>query len=94
MHPLSADVRQDADGDRFVLETRAGLAVADYRLSDGIMTIYHTEVPISLRGNGIGQQLVLGALSLARRLNVKIVPRCWFVRDVMDRHPEFQDLRC
>ena len=26
------------------------------------------------------------------RLNLKVVPQCWFVRDVIDRRPEFQNL--
>jgi uncharacterized protein len=54
------------------------------------MTIFHTEVP--LRGRGIGARLVRGALLQARQLNLKVVPSCWFVREFIDRNPEFADL--
>lgn len=38
-------------------DTGAGLAVADYRLDGSTMTIYHSEVPFSLRGRGTGLAL-------------------------------------
>ena len=56
------------------------------------MTIYHTEVPPVLRGCGHGYHLVRGALEEVRRLNLKVVPQCWFVREVIERQPEFHDL--
>jgi uncharacterized protein len=88
----SANVRHNADRQRFELDTPAGLAVADYRLSGHVMTIYHTEVPVPLRGRHFGYRLVRGALDEVRRLNLKVVPECWFVREIIDRNTEFQDL--
>ena len=85
-------VRHNAHLNRFEMDTPAGLAVADYRLAGNVMTIFHTEVPGPLRGRGYGYHLVCGALEEVRRLNLKVVPRCWFVREVIDRRPEFQDL--
>jgi predicted GNAT family acetyltransferase len=58
--------------------------VADYRMSGNTMTIFHTEVPAPLRGRGIGERLVREALEKAKQLGVKIVPRCWFVREFID----------
>ena len=77
---------------RFEMDTPAGLAVADYRLEGDVMTIYHTEVPLQLRGRGYGYHLVRGTLEEVRRLNLKVVPRCWFVRDIIARQPALQDL--
>jgi predicted GNAT family acetyltransferase len=45
-----------------------------------------------LRGRGLGYRLVRGALDEVRRLNLKVVPECWFVREVIERNAEFQDL--
>ena len=87
-----APVRHNAPQQRFELDTPAGIAVADYRLAGDVITIYHTEVPLPLRGRGHGYHLGRGALEEIRRLNLKVVPQCWFVRDVIDRRPEFQDL--
>jgi predicted GNAT family acetyltransferase len=90
--PSIADVRHNPDRQRFELDTPAGLAVADYRLSGDVMTIYHTEVPLPVRGRLYGYRLVRGALNEVRRLDLRVVPECWFVREVIDRSPEFQDL--
>lgn len=89
---MSNPVVDNTSKNRFELETTAGLAVADYRFEAGTMTIYHTEVPVPLRGRGIGSRLVEGALLEVRRLNLKVTPTCWFVRDFIERHPQFSDL--
>jgi predicted GNAT family acetyltransferase len=89
---MSSPVVNNANKKRFELETPAGLAIADYRLEANVMTLYHTEVPVLLRGRGIGGRLVEGALSEIRRLNCKVVPSCWFVREFIDRNPRFSDL--
>lgn len=85
-------VRHNAEQHRFEMDTPAGLAVADYRLEGNVMTIYHTEVPMPLRGRGYGDQLVRGTLDEVRRLSLKLVAQCWFVREVITRHPEYRDL--
>jgi predicted GNAT family acetyltransferase len=85
-------VRHNTKLHRFEMDTPAGVAVADYRLAGNVMTMFHTEVPVPLRGRGYGYHLVCGALEEVRRLNLKVEPQCWFVREVIDRKPEFQDL--
>jgi uncharacterized protein len=85
-------VRNNNDAHRFEMNTPAGIAVADYRIDGDVMTMFHTEVPLSLRGRGYGYHLVSGALEQVRRLQLKVRPTCWFVREVIDRRPEFQSL--
>ena len=89
---MSQAVTNNPAQNRFELETSAGLAVADYRLEPGTMTIFHTEVPVSLRGRCIGARLVRGALLEARRMHLKVIPQCWFVRAFAERNPEFADV--
>lgn len=86
-------VRNNTALSRFELETEFGVAVANYRASDGAVAIYHTEVPSQLRERGIGSRLVKGALELARAQSIKVVPACSFVTHYMATHPEFDDLR-
>ncbi len=85
-------IRGNPEQQRFELETPAGLAVAEYRREGNVLTIFHTEVPPALRGQGIGDKLVHGVLEEVRRRNLKIVPRCWFVREFVGNHPEYRDL--
>ena len=87
-----AIVHHNLQQHRFELDTPAGLAVADYRLTANVITIYRTEVPVPVRGRTFGYRLVTGALEEVRRLGFKVVPECWFVREVMERRAEYQDL--
>ena len=89
---MTRQVINNTARNRFELDTPAGPAIADYCLDAGVMTIYHTEVPVRLRGRGIGCRLVEGALIEARRQNLKVVPSCWFVREFIDRNPKFADV--
>ena len=89
---MTRQVINNTARNRFELDTTAGPAVADYRLDAEVMTIYHTEVPVRLRGQGIGCRLVEGALVEARSLNMKVVPSCWFVREFIERNPSFADV--
>ncbi len=88
----SGAVRDNAERQRFELETTAGLAVAEYRRDGNVITIFHTEVPTALRGRGIGDQLVRGVLDDVRRRGLKVVPRCWFVRAFVEANPDYRDL--
>src|SRR5688572_16481971 len=45
----------------------------------------------SNRSHG-GCRLVKGALEEVRKLGLEVVPQCWFVREYIDRNPEFADL--
>lgn len=92
MRAMTNEVHDNPAMHRFELETDGGLAVAYYRLADGVITFTHTEVPQALTGHGIGSTLVKGALEAARARNLKVVARCPFVADYMARHPEFNDL--
>jgi predicted GNAT family acetyltransferase len=57
-----------------------------------VITLTHTEVPPTLRGQGIASRLTRGVLEAARAQGLKVVPRCSFVAAFMGRHPEFNDL--
>ena len=57
---------------------------------------YHAHLPhrgaSPVAGSRLGYRLVRGALDEVRRLNLKVVLECWFVREVIERNAEFQDL--
>ena len=84
----TASVRDNPELQRFEMETRAGLAVAEYRRDGDTLVIHHTEVPAALRGQGMGEKLVRGVLDDVRRRRLKIVPRCWFVREFVSSNRE------
>jgi len=57
------------------------------------MVIEHTEVSDELRGRNIGQELVRAAVDFARESGMKVVPTCPFARAVLDKKPEWADVR-
>jgi predicted GNAT family acetyltransferase len=85
-------VRNNTALNRFELDLNGKTAVAYYKLSPGVITFMHTEVPQEMSGHGIGSQLVAGALESARTQGLKVVPKCPFVSAYMAKHPEFNDL--
>jgi uncharacterized protein len=54
--------------------------------------IDHTQVDSSLKGQGIGKQLVTKAVEFARARNIKIVPICPFAKRVLEQTLEFNDV--
>jgi uncharacterized protein len=89
--PMAVEHREEEK--RFVLPTDAGLAVLDYQREDGrIYDLVHTGVPGSERHQGIGGQLVRGALEQLRGQGGRIRPSCPFVRRWIEDHPEFADM--
>lgn len=54
--------------------------------------IDHTEVDESLKGQGVGYQLVEAAVTYAREQHLKIIPLCPFASAVFKKKPQYQDI--
>ena len=88
------EVRDNPEKSRYeLLEDGHLLGVADYRSMGDTLAFPHTEIVPSRRRQGLGAQLVQGALDDVRRKGAKIVPYCWFVAQFIDQHPENADLQ-
>ncbi len=85
-------VRNNEAAQRFELEADGQLAVSEYHRRDGTMVFTHTEVPLKLEGQGIGNELAKAALDYARSEGLRVVPRCRFIAAFIERHPEYQNL--
>lgn len=57
-----------------------------------VCVLTHAEVPVELRGAGIGSQLTAGTLELLRARGEKAVPVCPYVADFIRRHPQYADV--
>lgn len=89
---MSDTVRDNSTRQRFELEAGGELAFIDYRRDGRNVIMTHAEVPVALRGGGIGSALVQGALLLVREKGEQVVPLCPFVAQYIHRHPETLDL--
>lgn len=54
--------------------------------------IDHTEVDVSLKGQGVGKKLVAEAVQFAREKGIKIMPLCPFAQAVFDKEKDFSDV--
>ncbi|GAA4183017.1 GNAT family N-acetyltransferase [Streptosporangium oxazolinicum] len=90
---MQADVKLSPGGDAFVAEVDGRQAGRlDLVRRDGVIVYPHTKVQPEYEGKGVGAALVRTALDAARAENAKVVPLCWFVREWIDRHPDYADL--
>lgn len=64
------------------------LAEIDFpRTSDDEITITHTFVDTSLKGQGIGKELVLSVIDYAKKNNLKIRATCSFAIHYFSKNP-------
>lgn len=65
----------------------------DIAVSNGKLTVFHTEVSPEFEGRGFAKLLLDLLVSYARENRLKIVPLCPYVNAQFKRHPqEYSDL--
>lgn len=85
-------VVNNLEAHRFETTLDGKVAVAEYRLGDGVIEFVHTDVPRDLEGRGIASILARAGLDYARANHLGVVPRCPFFAAWIGRHAEYQDL--
>ena len=90
------EIQQKDNGERgkFFVEMEdqiVGEIIYSWQGHDRII-IEHTEVDESLKGKGIGKQLVEKSVEFAREKGIKVVPICTFAKAVFHKTPEFSDV--
>ena len=90
---MASEVQHNAAMSRYELFVDGQLiGVADYHLSGDSIVFPHTEIDPPMRGNGYGAVLVQGALDDVRGTGRRVVPRCWYVAQFINEHPDYRDL--
>jgi predicted GNAT family acetyltransferase len=79
-------IRDHPEASRFEAVIEGQVAFLQYERRPGAFVVIHTEVPESLRGRGIGNQLARTAIEAARSEGLRLVPRCPFVRAYLQKH--------
>jgi predicted GNAT family acetyltransferase len=87
-----SEVTNNSEKHRFELAVDGHIAATYYKISDGVITFIHTEVPPELGGKGIGSKLIRDALDQVRTEGLKVIPQCPFVKAFIEKHPDYQDL--
>lgn len=64
----------------------------EYRDTDGVRILTHTEVDDAFEGRGVGSALARGALDDVRERGLRLRVTCRFIESYLERHPEYVDL--
>ena len=83
---------QQVTSGRFEIEREGHIAYLEYTLAGKVLQLTHSEVPIALRGKGLGSELAHSALEWAREQGVKVDVICPSVAAYLEKHPEYADL--
>jgi predicted GNAT family acetyltransferase len=92
----ASDLLLDRPRDDLFLATRNGAEVCRASVAVGpqVWEFYSTVTAPGHEGQGIASQVVRFALEAAREAGVRVIPSCWYVAGLMDRHaPQYDDLR-
>ena len=61
-------------------------------LPDGVIKFTSTYVPHSIRTKGIAWELAEFAFEYARKNNLKVIPRCGYIRRFVNKNPHLKEL--
>ena len=83
-------IRDNVDKQQFEIDLGDGeIAFAAYNLLPGKIRFYHTVVPESHGGRGLGTALIKAGLAAARERGLKVIPT---FRAYLIKHPDQQDI--
>lgn len=85
-HASELAVRDNREASRFEAVSDGQVAFLQYERRPDAFVFLHAEVPESLRGRGIANQLAKVGLQSARAEGLPIVVRCPFVRAYLQKH--------
>jgi predicted GNAT family acetyltransferase len=86
----SLEVRHNPEQKRFEIQFGAELAMVEYLQAGNNIIYTHTEVPVSMEGQGIGNVLAKHVLDYAVAQGYKIQALCPFIAAYVRRHTEYQ----
>jgi len=83
--PSRLNIVHDKENKRLTLDINGELAKVDYSLKEGKMYLTHSEVPYSLRGQGIGKVLIEKTFEKLTEENYTAVAICSYIKTVKNR---------
>jgi predicted GNAT family acetyltransferase len=90
--PELTDLIDNKERSRFELDVEGQTVFANYRRSDGVLTVLWVEAPPALRGTGAASLLMTLVAEQARREGVKIVPVCGYAAGWLRASKAYRDL--
>ena len=76
------------DKSQFTLDWSGHIAFVDYEIKGDTWYLLHAEVPVALRGQGVGQVLVEKTYAHLREHGIRSVPVCSYIQALVKRNSE------
>ena len=91
--PEAVTVARNDEKSRYeILVDGRVIGFSDYRLRGDRQVFVHTEIDPEFRGRDLAATLVEAALDDARANGYRVIPRCPYVAEFIQEHPEYEDL--
>ena len=88
---MSLEVKNDEKAGKFYATVEGQEAKIEYEKSGEVYDLLHTFVPENLRGHGVAEQLVTGALDQIQRQGARFLPTCPYIQGFVKKHPQYQE---
>ncbi|MEP7020016.1 MAG: GNAT family N-acetyltransferase [Pseudonocardiales bacterium] len=90
---MDATVSENPAGHRYEISVDGNVVGFTMFTLDGDVAIMpHTRIQPEYKGEGLASTLIGAALDDLRARQVTVVPRCPFVREFIEKHPEYQKI--
>ena len=86
------EIVHQKDKNRYILNINNAIAKVEYVIKNDKMYLTHSEVPVSLRGQGIGKILVEKTFEKLTEEGFKAVAMCSYVKAVAKRSEKWIDI--
>ena len=83
------------EDNRIYLENERNDVIAEVTfpmVEENVVTINHTYVDDSLRGQGIAGKLMELLVDKVKQENIKVIPTCSYAVNWLNKHPEYNEL--
>lgn len=85
-------VVDNKEENRFEAEIDGQMAVIEYSVKPGIVSLNHTEVPEALSGKGVASEMIEKVLLQIEQRGLKVIPVCPFIKKYIQKHPEWESI--
>jgi predicted GNAT family acetyltransferase len=90
---MSTAVSDNRQAGRYEISVDGRLAgFTQYRRHPTVIEFVHTVIEPEYEGRGLASELISSALETARADGLQVLPLCPFVRDYIERHPDYLEL--
>jgi len=88
---MDLNVEHNQDAHKYSAHVHGDEAVVTYLEEGDAVVFTHTVVPESLRGQGVGEELVRQAVADVRRQGREVLASCPFVQRYLEKHPQKEE---